>query len=140
MKWQFVSVFFYSDVITCFFFLRKFPFERKNAFHGHCGLSHLLEVSLWLSSGSSWKFRIARAFLKYSLTVICNIHNSNRALYFVSLNSFPSFFALRIVSFFVGEWMDNLFQFYMYLSSSICKAEGASDHILDHDYNFLFCS
>ena len=101
--------------------------------------SILPEVSLWAQECLSWaswivplahsfpllsrrchlKFRIARAFLKFSL---------GGGLQHSQLQQLPLI---------CHGWTDNLLSFDNYHSWSICTAEDASNHILDHDYNFL---
>ena len=122
--------------VFCFVFWRKFPSERKNAFHGHCGLSHLLKVSLcWRVGGIgsvelqelSWSNHwtaILQYFLLQPLPFLCRL-----LLLYLSFRG-----GLVDRCFFCGEWMDNSVPFDMFLFWRICNAVGASNHTLDHDY------
>ena len=65
-------------------------FERQNAFQGHMDCPICTGLPL-ISRDCSWKFRVARAFLK---KVICSIDLCNR--YFFGLFTF-SFWAGRSI-------------------------------------------
>ena len=86
-----------SDVRIWYFsvFWRKFPFERKNALHGHFGLSHLLKVSLCIQVVVLGRVELQELSWRFPRTVICNIHKRNRYIFFVGLFCFAFLFSLR---------------------------------------------
>ena len=65
---------------SCASFFLKFPSERKNAFHGHFGVSHLLKISVCFQMGVIWSFELPSLSCSVPRTVICNTHNCNRHL------------------------------------------------------------
>ena len=86
------------------------------------------------SSGRSWMFRIARAFLKKSLNGDLQYSQLQSLLF-----SMSDYFGLSL-SFRGGlvdrsflcdacEWMDNPLPFHMYLSWSICNARDVNNHL-----------
>ena len=118
---------------------RKISFERKNAFNGKFGLPHLLEVSLCFQVGVHWSFELQELSWSSPWTVICNIHNCNRYL-FLFRTVCLSFWTGRSILLLWPVWMDNPFTFEMCFSWGLCNAVDASNHTLDRDCNFLFCS
>ena len=74
-----------------------FPSERKNAFHGHGGLSHLLNVSLGFQVREPGSLEIATTVLKYSLNGNCQ-HSQLRLLPLLFRNIFLCLFL------FIEDW------------------------------------
>ena len=113
---------------------RKFPSERKNAIHGHFGMTHLLKwVFLELSSSKSFPdWSVSQWFAFFTIATVCH-----RYLFFVGLFSWKTgrlFLLLR-----EAEWTI-LSHFIFIFLQELANRRDAKNHTLDHDYNFLFCS
>ena len=139
-RWKLVSEFCPFQTLTresfAFLFWRKFPSERKNAFHGHFGLSHLLKVSLcWRVGGIgsvelqelSWSDHWTAILQYFTIATVTFSLSASFALPLFSWRTGRSFLLLRWMN---GQFCPIRHVFFW----RICNAVGASNHTLDHDY------
>ena len=112
---------------------------HKNAFHGGVGLSHLLRVHFCFQVSVPGSFDLQEPPWHVPESMMCNVYNCNRHLFFFGLFWFTLFRTGRsFLPLWVGE-RTILSHLTFYLSCSGCNAEDDDKHTIDHDSTFLFC-